>query len=79
MSKTWLITGGCGFIGVNLVNEIKDRGHRIRVMDNLSAGGREDLAAVTRFAGYEAGQEPPADPVVLMMGDVRRLSDVCRE
>ena len=77
MSETWLITGGCGFIGVNLVNEIKGRGHRIRVMDNLSAGSREDLAAVTRFAGYEAGQDPPADPVALMTGDIRRLSD-CR-
>ena len=40
---TYLVTGGCGFIGVNLVSELLHRGHSVRVLDNVSTGNREDL------------------------------------
>jgi len=47
----WLITGGCGFLGTaliaRLVNETEDK---IRVLDNLSVGKREDLALVAKFS-----------------------------
>lgn len=46
----WLITGGCGFIGLNLVkNLVKECGHYIRIVDNLSVGSRKDLSKVCRF------------------------------
>ena len=47
-----LVTGGCGFIGVNLIKRLMDKGdgHRIRVIDNLTVGKREDLAAVCTFS-----------------------------
>ena len=32
-----LITGGAGFIGSNIVDELIDRGHRVIVIDNESA------------------------------------------
>jgi UDP-glucose 4-epimerase len=48
--KTWLITGGCGFIGTALVkNLVRDGQHRIRILDNLSVGSREDLARICDF------------------------------
>jgi len=49
--KNWLITGGCGFIGTALICSILQEipGVRIRVLDNLSGGSREDLAVACQF------------------------------
>ena len=70
----WLITGGCGFIGKNLIKQlVAEGGHFIRVLDNLSVGGREDLARICKFV--EVDQNAPefslADPCQLIVGDIR--------
>jgi len=52
--QNWLITGGCGFIGRNLVKSLLDEGgYRITIIDNLTGGTRDDLAAVTSFREIE--------------------------
>jgi UDP-glucose 4-epimerase len=39
-----LITGGCGFIGLNLIGYLSKRGYTaLRIIDNLTVGSREDL------------------------------------
>lgn len=44
MSKIkFLVTGGAGFIGSNIVGELLNRGHEVRVIDNFSSGKRENL------------------------------------
>ncbi|MCE3008443.1 MAG: SDR family oxidoreductase [Bacteroidetes bacterium] len=40
---TYLVTGGAGFIGINLAKEILKRGHQVRILDNFSTGRRENL------------------------------------
>ncbi len=35
---TYLVTGGAGFIGSHLVDELVRLGHRVRVLDNLATG-----------------------------------------
>jgi UDP-glucose 4-epimerase len=37
-----LITGGCGFIGSHLAHALVGAGHRVRILDNLSSGNREN-------------------------------------
>jgi len=71
----WLITGGCGFIGRNLIRRLlKDPEVAIRVVDDLSVGTREDLGRIDRFveraAAAPAGKAPEAR-IELMPGDVR--------
>lgn len=39
-----LVTGGAGFIGSNLVNKLKEKGHEIIIIDNLSTGSRSNLS-----------------------------------
>jgi nucleoside-diphosphate-sugar epimerase len=42
----YLVTGGAGFIGSHLTEELVRRGHRVRVADNLSSGKRSNLVHV---------------------------------
>jgi UDP-glucose 4-epimerase len=41
-----LVTGGAGFIGSHLTEALVRRGHRVRVLDNLSGGKRKNLESV---------------------------------
>ena len=42
----YLVTGGAGFIGSNIVEELLRRGERVRVLDNFSTGKRENIAQI---------------------------------
>ena len=76
MGLKWLITGGCGFIGVNLVRLLlKEGGHQIRIYDNLSVGSREDLQ---RVCSFDENSEW-ADGVSLRVGDILDAESLERE
>ena len=42
----YLVTGGAGFIGSHLAEELLRRGETVRVVDNLSTGKRQNIAHV---------------------------------
>lgn len=44
-----LITGGAGFIGAHLANELHRRGHYVRVLDDLSSGDPSNLVEGVNF------------------------------
>jgi nucleoside-diphosphate-sugar epimerase len=39
----FLVTGGAGFIGSNLVEHLVQRGEKVRIIDNLATGKRENI------------------------------------
>ena len=54
----YLVTGGAGFIGSNIVEELVRRGESVRVLDNFSTGKKSNLAQVL-------------DRITLIEGDLR--------
>lgn len=46
--RTFLVTGGAGFIGSHIVEALVTRGDRVRVLDNLSTGHARNLAVFSR-------------------------------
>lgn len=72
----WLVTGGCGFIGRNLIRRLLSTNDaQVRIVDDLSVGTAEKLALVTDFARVDAaalgraGAAPAR--VELIVGDIR--------
>ena len=79
LPKNWLITGGCGFIGVNLVDKLLQKIPQIniRILDNLSVGTREDLKEVCEYheiSSHDIKGSPKG--VELLVGDIRNY-EVC--
>ncbi len=54
----YLVTGGCGFIGSHIAEELVGAGYRVRILDNLSSG-------------YLRNVEHLGDQVEVVQGDVR--------
>jgi nucleoside-diphosphate-sugar epimerase len=67
----FLVTGGGGFIGSNLVEAILGRGDRVRVLDNFATGRRSNLDNATSWAKAGGGA------FELLEGDIRDLT-TCR-
>src|SRR3954468_19391650 len=56
----YLVTGGAGFIGSHLCEELVRRGHRVRVADDLSSGKRTNLAHVPDVEFLQGDVADPA-------------------
>lgn len=65
MSEDVLVTGGAGFIGSHLIEALIRRGHRVRVLDNLSSGKKTNLDSVS-----------DSQRLKFLVGDCRSADDV---
>ena len=80
-NNSWLVTGGCGFIGTSLIGYLleKNPNTNIRVLDNFSVGTREDLSSVSDFTEVEPSDlshqsstvSPQSSNVILVGGDIK--------
>lgn len=64
--RSYLVTGGAGFIGSNLVHKLVRDGHRVMNIDKLTyAGNLGSLVGVSNSADYEFVQADIADEVAM--------------
>lgn len=63
-NKNILVTGGAGFIGSNLCEELISLGANVTCLDNFSTGFRENLDAIKDHPNFK-----------LIEGDIRNLED----
>lgn len=63
-SKNILVTGGAGFIGSNLCEELINLGANVTCLDNFSTGFRENLDTIKDHPNFK-----------LIEGDIRNLED----
>lgn len=63
-NKNILVTGGAGFIGSNLCEELINLGANVTCLDNFSTGFRENLDAIKDHPNFK-----------LIEGDIRNLAD----
>lgn len=56
----YLVTGGAGFIGSNIVKELLNQGQEVRVLDNFATGKRENILPLLKY-----------DNLSLIEGDLR--------
>ncbi|MCL7981352.1 MAG: SDR family NAD(P)-dependent oxidoreductase, partial [marine benthic group bacterium] len=64
--KRVLVTGGAGFIGSHLVDALVERGHRVRVLDNLDPQVHGEAAEPVSIGGHLK-----SGAVEFLHGDVR--------
>jgi len=80
-----LVTGGAGFIGSHLVEALLRGGKRVRVIDNLKTGSKENLEEVAGYPlkdfggrGEKSGLQPLGDRLEFLFGDISDL-ETCRQ
>jgi nucleoside-diphosphate-sugar epimerase len=80
-----LITGGAGFIGSHLVEAFVKQGQRVRVLDNLSTGKKENLTEATGFflpnlpdPSTKSVFFPLGEKAEFLFGDISDL-ETCRQ
>jgi len=66
--KTYLVTGGAGFIGSHLCEKIIKEGHKVICFDNLSTGSLKNLSLIQKnpnfsFIGGDANKEEDIAPI----------------
>ena len=61
----FLVTGGAGFVGSHLAEELVQRGHKVRVVDDFSTGKKANIASFL-------------DKIELIEGDIRDI-EICRQ
>ena len=63
MSKTVLVTGGAGFIGSNMADELISRGYKVIIIDNLSTGLKENINPKAKFINGDVRNAKDLDKV----------------
>ena len=63
--RTYLVTGGAGFIGSHLIESLLAAGHRVFAIDDLSTGQARNLEPLRRHPNFHFARAKVTDSIIL--------------
>lgn len=74
--EIFLVTGGAGFIGSHLVEDLVQKGYYVRIIDNLSTGKKENIASVLNNRRLKPAATPFQQNVEFILADICELQQI---
>lgn len=72
--KTWLVTGGAGFIGSHLCERLLNAGHGVLCIDNYLTGSRDNIAHLLDQPHFEAMRHDVTFPLFVEVDGIYNLA-----
>ena len=72
--KKILVTGGAGFLGSHLCNELIFRGNSVICLDNLSTGNSNNIKHLYRNENFEFIQQDVSCPIDIEVDEIYNLA-----
>ena len=66
----YVVIGGAGFIGSNLVDRLIDDGHEVKIIDNLSTGKKENINPKASFSQMDISIKTAPPYLKILLKDV---------
>jgi UDP-glucose 4-epimerase len=62
---SYLLTGGAGFIGSHIADQLAAHGHRLRILDDLSTGSRENIQHLLQAGSVDLVEGSTSDEALV--------------
>lgn len=72
--KKVLITGGAGFVGSHLSEELLAQGNEVFCLDNLSTGVKENISSLFKFSSFHFIEHDICQPIDLTVDQIYNLA-----
>ncbi len=73
-NKTILVTGGAGFIGSHLCEELLHRGHEVLCLDNFFTGSKDNIRHLLHNKNFELIRHDVVHPIFLEVDEIYNLA-----
>ena len=74
MTKRILVTGGAGFLGSHLCEELLNRGHDVLCVDNYFTGSKSNLAGLLDHPRFELMRHDVTFPLYVEVDEIFNLA-----
>ena len=72
--KRVLVTGGCGFVGSHLIDQLIEQGHDVLCVDNLFTGSKGNIAHLLQHPRFEFMRHDVCFPLFVEVDEIYNLA-----
>ncbi len=74
LQKRVLVTGGCGFLGSHLIDQLIEQGHEVLCVDNLFTGSKSNIAHLLQHPRFEFMRHDVCLPLFVEVDEIYNLA-----